>query len=75
VPAVDELEARPRDGAEAAAAVAAAATVARDGPEATRLLRARKGRASHAGERSIGSLDAGAVAVATMFERVAAGWS
>jgi len=33
-----------------------------------------RGRASYTGERSIGTLDAGAVAVAVMFEAVAQLW-
>jgi dihydroxyacetone kinase/dihydroxyacetone kinase-like protein len=35
---------------------------------------AKKGRAAYTGERSIGTLDAGAVAVAVMFERLAEAW-
>jgi len=38
-------------------------------------LQARRGRASYTGERSIGSVDAGAIAVAVMAEAVAAGWA
>ena len=36
---------------------------------------AKRGRASYTGERSIGTLDAGAVAVAVMFEQVADAWA
>jgi dihydroxyacetone kinase-like protein len=43
--------------------------------EATKELQARRGRASYTGERSIGSVDAGAVAVAVLAEAVAAGWA
>ena len=35
---------------------------------------AKKGRASYSGERSVGTLDAGAVAVALMFNQVASKW-
>jgi dihydroxyacetone kinase len=35
---------------------------------------AKRGRAAYTGERSIGTLDAGAVGVAVMFERVAEQW-
>jgi dihydroxyacetone kinase-like protein len=45
--------------------------VAREAAEATRSMEARRGRASYTGERSIGTLDAGAVAVAVMFAAVA----
>ena len=41
--------------------------------EATTAMQAKRGRASYTGERSIGSPDAGAVAVAVMAERVADG--
>ena len=34
-------------------------------------MQAMRGRASYTGERSIGSLDAGAIAVAVMFEALA----
>ena len=46
---------------------AAAAVTARERAEATRSMQAMRGRASYTGERSIGTLDAGAVAVAVMF--------
>jgi dihydroxyacetone kinase len=35
---------------------------------------AKKGRASYSGDRSIGTLDAGAVAVALMFDQIASKW-
>ena len=37
-------------------------------------MQAMRGRASYTGERSIGTLDAGAVAVAVMFEALACQW-
>ena len=37
-------------------------------------MQAMRGRASYTGERSIGTLDAGAVAVAVMFEALADLW-
>jgi dihydroxyacetone kinase len=36
---------------------------------------AKKGRAAYTGERSIGTLDAGAIAVAVMLERLAEAWA
>ena len=45
-------------------AVAAAAAAAREGAEATVPMRARKGRASYLGERSIGHQDPGATSAA-----------
>jgi dihydroxyacetone kinase phosphoprotein-dependent L subunit len=71
VPAVDTLEERIGAGDDAAAAVRAAAIVARERAEATRSMQAMRGRASYTGERSIGTLDAGAIAVAVMFEALA----
>jgi dihydroxyacetone kinase-like protein len=51
-----------------------AAEAARTAADATTSMQAMRGRASYTGERSIGSPDAGAVAIAVMAEQVAAGW-
>jgi len=48
--------------------------VAAESAEATRALVAKKGRAAYTGERSIGTLDAGSVAVAKIFEDLAKAW-
>ena len=74
VPAVDTIEEQLGLGQGAAATLRAAAVTARKRAEATRSMRAMRGRASYTGERSIGTLDAGAVAVAVMFEAVADLW-
>lgn len=74
-PAVDELERALEEGADGTVALGRAATVARERAEATREMLAKRGRASYTGERSIGTLDAGAIAVAVMFERVAQAWA
>ncbi|MFJ5642608.1 dihydroxyacetone kinase subunit DhaL [Streptomyces sp. NPDC093223] len=76
VPMTDALERRlargePPSGAELAAL---AASTARAAADATAPMQARRGRQSYTGERSIGSPDPGAVAVAVMAERVAAEW-
>jgi dihydroxyacetone kinase phosphoprotein-dependent L subunit len=73
-PAVDTLEAELGAGASAKAALTNAATTARERAEATKDMIAKRGRAAYTGERSIGTLDAGAVAVAVMFERIAEAW-
>ena len=52
----------------------AAAVQARESADATSSMQAMRGRASYTGERSIGSPDAGAVAVAVMAERIADEW-
>lgn len=75
IPAVDRLESELAAGASGQAALDAAAATARERAEATRELIAKRGRAAYTGERSIGTLDAGAVAVAVMAERIAGGWA
>ena len=74
-PAVDELEKSLGAGDDANVAIRKSAVVARERAEATREMLAKRGRASYTGERSIGTLDAGAVAVAVMFEQVADAWA
>jgi phosphoenolpyruvate---glycerone phosphotransferase subunit DhaL len=74
VPAVDVIEKHIGDGDDAATTLHAAAVTAREHAEATRQMQAMRGRASYTGERSIGSLDAGAVAVAVMLEALADSW-
>lgn len=71
VPAVDTIEEHVGTGHDAATTLRAAAAIARERAEATRPMLAKRGRASYTGERSIGTLDAGAVAVAVMFEALA----
>jgi dihydroxyacetone kinase phosphoprotein-dependent L subunit len=72
VPAVDELEAALPEGT--GAALERAAAVARQSAEATKGMIAMRGRASYTGERSRGSVDAGAIGVAVMFEEVSKAW-
>ncbi|GGZ93298.1 dihydroxyacetone kinase subunit DhaL [Streptomyces subrutilus] len=77
IPMTDALERRLADGeppASAAELAALAAATARTAADATTPMQARRGRQSYTGERSIGSPDPGAVAVAVMAERVAAEW-
>jgi phosphoenolpyruvate---glycerone phosphotransferase subunit DhaL len=78
VPGIDQLKVSlaKADGTRTsvAEAIGEAAVAAREAAEATRGLIAQRGRAAYSGERSIGSLDAGAVAVAVMFERLAEAW-
>jgi dihydroxyacetone kinase phosphoprotein-dependent L subunit len=75
VPAVDALEQDLGDGKAVPEALARAATIARERAEATREMLAKRGRAAYTGERSIGTLDAGAVAVAVMLERLTTVWA
>ena len=74
VPAVDTIEEHIGQGHDTATTLRAAAVTAREQAEATRPMQAMRGRASYTGERSIGTLDAGAVAVAVMFEALADLW-
>jgi dihydroxyacetone kinase phosphoprotein-dependent L subunit len=70
VPATDALEVAVAQGSSFEKALDEAAKAAREAADATSSLQARRGRASYTGERSIGSPDAGAVAVAVILERL-----
>lgn len=74
VPTIDTLEQAFKGGKETAVALSEAAVVARESAEATRPMIAKRGRAAYTGERSIGTLDAGAVAVAVLFETISKVW-
>jgi phosphoenolpyruvate---glycerone phosphotransferase subunit DhaL len=74
IPAVDALEKAFDEGKETSVALDEAAAVARASAEATRPMIAKRGRAAYTGERSIGTLDAGAVAMAVLFEAVSKAW-
>jgi dihydroxyacetone kinase-like protein len=73
-PAVDKLEEVLSAGGASLQALQAAAAIAESSAEKTREMLAKKGRASYSGERSVGTLDAGAVAVALMFNQIASKW-
>jgi dihydroxyacetone kinase phosphoprotein-dependent L subunit len=75
VPAVDALENSLADGLSAQATIDAVAVAARAAADATTPMQAMRGRAAYTGERSIGSPDAGAVAVAVLAEAIATSWS
>ncbi len=74
VPMTDRIEQELRSGADSATTVAAAAATAREAAEATSTMVARRGRASYTGERSKGSVDAGAMGVAVIVERINQAW-
>ncbi len=78
VPATDSLEASFADPATAAdhgvAAIQAAADVAVKAAEETKGMLAMRGRAAYTGERSIGSVDAGATAIGVILQAIAAAW-
>lgn len=75
VPAVDALEQSLAAGDDTRTALAKVAAAARAAAEATSTLQARRGRASYTGERSIGSPDAGALAIAVLAEHIAESWA
>jgi len=74
VPAIDALEASVLQGDSAGLSMQKLAAAARTAAEATSSLKALRGRASYSGDRSIGSPDAGAVAVAVLAEQLAETW-
>ena len=74
VPVTDRLEQELRSGADGGKALAAAAATARQAAEATTDMVAKRGRAAYTGERSRGSVDAGAMAVAVIVERISEVW-
>jgi dihydroxyacetone kinase-like protein len=73
-PMTDRLQQELQAGADASKALAAAASAARQAAEATTDMVAKRGRASYTGERSRGSVDAGAMAVAVIVERLSEDW-
>jgi len=74
IPATDALQSSLRAADSAVVAIQRAAEEARRAAEATSAMIAKKGRAAYTGERSIGSVDAGAVAIAVIAEAVSAAW-
>jgi len=74
VPMTDRLEQEFAAGADGGEALKAAALTVRAAAEATTGMVAKRGRASYTGERSRGSADAGAVAVAVIVERITESW-
>ena len=78
VPATDALEASISDpamqGDHAVAALQHAADVATKAAEETKSMLAMRGRAAYTGERSIGSVDAGATAVGVILQAIASAW-
>ncbi|GAB2511820.1 dihydroxyacetone kinase subunit DhaL [Microbacterium petrolearium] len=74
VPLTDAIEADLDKGLDGKAVAQHAAEVARTAAEETAKLEAHRGRASYIGERSIGSPDPGAIAMAVLAERIAETW-
>ena len=74
VPMTDRIEQEVAAGADGKQVLAAAAETARSAAEATKELVAKRGRASYTGERSKGSVDAGAMGVAVIVESIHEAW-
>ncbi len=78
VPATDSLEAAIGDpameGDHGVAAIQRAADVATRAAEETKSMLAMRGRAAYTGERSIGSVDAGATAIGVILQTIASAW-
>ena len=74
VPAVDTLEEQLAAGKPAAEALQAATATAEQAAAATKTMLAQRGRAAYSGERSKDSVDAGAMAVAVLAERISSVW-
>jgi dihydroxyacetone kinase phosphoprotein-dependent L subunit len=74
-PLADSLEQSNADGKDPAAALADAAVTTREAADATIGMVAKRGRAAYTGERSRGSVDAGATAVAVIVEQIAQAWN
>jgi dihydroxyacetone kinase phosphoprotein-dependent L subunit len=74
VPAIDALEVEAAKGSPSNEIVLAMAAAAREAADATAGMQAMRGRASYTGERSIGSVDAGATAIAVLLEALSADW-
>jgi dihydroxyacetone kinase-like protein len=75
VPSIDALDVSVAAGESTALAMQKVAVAARSAADATSSLKAMRGRASYSGDRSIGSPDAGAVAVAVLAEELARTWN
>jgi dihydroxyacetone kinase phosphoprotein-dependent L subunit len=78
VPATDSLEAAISDptmqGDHGVRAIQRAADVATKAAEDTKSMLAMRGRAAYTGERSIGSVDAGATAIGVILQAISAAW-
>jgi dihydroxyacetone kinase phosphoprotein-dependent L subunit len=74
VPLTDAVEEGLAAGLSSAEIVDRAAVATRSAADATVGMVAKRGRAAYTGERSRGSVDAGAIAVAVLMEQIAQNW-
>ena len=74
IPTTDAIEAAINEGKDDLEILDIAAQVSADAAEATRPMIAKRGRAAYTGERSIGTLDAGSVCLATLIKALSEDW-
>lgn len=72
IPATIALKAGIASGGSLASAFREAAAAAREGAESTKLIIAKKGRATYLGDRSVSYPDAGAMAISILFSEMLA---
>ena len=74
IPTTNAIEAAVNEGKSDLEILDIAAQVSAEAAEATRPMVAKRGRAAYTGDRSIGTLDAGSVALATMIKSLSEAW-
>ena len=74
IPTTDAIEAAINEGKDHLEILDIAAQVSAEAAEATRPMIAKRGRAAYTGERSIGTLDAGSVCLATLIKALSEDW-
>ncbi len=74
IPTTDAIEAAINEGKDDLEILDIAAQVSAEAAEATRPMIAKRGRAAYTGERSIGTLDAGSVCLATLIKALSEDW-
>lgn len=74
IPTTDSIETAINEGKTDLEILDIATQVSAEAAEATRQMLAKRGRAAYTGDRSIGTLDAGSVAVATMIKALNEDW-
>lgn len=74
IPTTNAIETAINEGKDDLEILAIASQVSAEAAEATRPMLAKRGRAAYTGDRSIGTLDAGSVALATMIKSLNEVW-
>ena len=74
IPTTNAIESAINEGKSDLEILEIATQISAEAAEATRPMVAKRGRASYTGDRSIGTLDAGSVALATMIKSLSEAW-